>query len=69
MEKPSLTALARQQFTLAPNVSSGPHSQTEYRGHGHPLHHKRESCEVGLGAWAASSDQTGAPLNEKEAPT
>ncbi len=37
MEKSSLTALARQQLTLAQNASSGRSSQTVYGGHEHVL--------------------------------
>jgi quercetin dioxygenase-like cupin family protein len=37
MEKSSLTALARQQLTLAQSASSGRSSQTVYGGHEHVL--------------------------------
>ncbi|MGI8698612.1 MAG: cupin domain-containing protein [Mycobacteriales bacterium] len=37
MEKSSLTALARQQLTLAQKASSGRSSQTVYGGHEHVL--------------------------------
>jgi hypothetical protein len=57
MDKVSLTALARQQLTLARNASSGPGSQTVYGGQDHAPRHTgadrrpdRPSGEIGEAA-------------------